>query len=410
MRFLLCCTLILILGPSSPAAHNESSKPNTLTPQEIADGWILLFDGETTYGWTSEGHVKVSDGTLAISGGNEPTARPNSPFGSFDLHFECMGSGQFVTAVQSARASSAIGDQVWQTVDLEMRDDPAKNGLSTSMIGGKTRKGSVTYPPGQLTIQFKGTETLALRNVKIKPVGLKAIFNGKDLTGWQAIPGHKSKFNVNEKGELNIKDGNGDIQTEGQWDDFVLQLDVFSNGPHLNSGVFFRALPGEFWSGYEAQIRNEWISDVVLKDGTKFTGSYTPKGDEASVQVYAKKNGRWQATKEKKSFAKSDVREVIDHRDQPIDFGTGAIYNRQAARKVVSNDYEWYTMTVAAQGNHIATWVNGYQVTDFTDTRPSNKSARNGSKVDKGPISLQGHDPTTDLNFRNIRIAELPKK
>jgi hypothetical protein len=98
---------------------------------------------------------------------------------------------------------------------------------------------------------------------------------------------------------------------------------------------------------------------------------------------------------------------VIDHRDQPIDFGTGAIYNRQPARKVVSNDYAWYTMTVIAQGEHIATWVNGYQTADFTDQRPANVSARNGSKVDKGPISLQGHDPTTDLSFRNIRIAEL---
>jgi hypothetical protein len=37
-------------------------------------------------------------------------------------------------------------------------------------------------------------------------------------------------------------------------------------------------------------------------------------------------------------------------------------------------------------------------------------NARNGCKLEKGPISLQGHDPTTDLSFRNIRIAELPKK
>ncbi|HEV3118417.1 MAG TPA: family 16 glycoside hydrolase, partial [Gemmataceae bacterium] len=61
-------------------------------------------------------------------------------------------------------------------------------------------------------------------------------------------------------------------------------------------------------------------------------------------------------------------------------------------------------------GNHLAVWVNGYQTADFTDTRAPNKSARKGSKVEKGPISLQGHDPTTDLSFRNIRIAELPKR
>jgi len=60
-----------------------------------------------------------------------------------------------------------------------------------------------------------------------------------------------------------------------------------------------------------------------------------------------------------------------------------------------------------ARGNHLAVWVNGYQTADFTDTRPPDKNARKGSKTDKGLISLQGHDPSTDLNFRNLRIAEL---
>jgi hypothetical protein len=199
---------------------------------------------------------------------------------------------------------------------------------------------------------------LFLRNVKLKPLGLAPIFNGKDLSGWKEIKGekNKSKFTVTDKGELNIKDGPGDIQTEGQWADFVLQLECFSNGKHLNSGVFFRTLPGQFWSGYEAQIRNQW------------------QGDD---------------------------------RTKPVDYGTGGIYNRQPARKVVSSDKEWFTMTIVANGKHLAVWVNGYQTADFTDMRKPDKSARNGSKVDKGPVSLQGHDKTTDLNFRNIRIAGL---
>ena len=67
--------------------------------------------------------------------------------------------------------------------------------------------------------------------------GWISLFNSKDLTGWKVIPGHKSEFGVNDKGELTIKNGNGDIQSESQWDDFALQIDVFSNGPHLNSGV-----------------------------------------------------------------------------------------------------------------------------------------------------------------------------
>jgi hypothetical protein len=114
-------------------------------------------------------------------------------------------------------------------------------------------------------------------------------------------------------------------------------------------------------------------------------------------------------TKEVKTLARDEIKEVVHHRDLPIDYGTGAIYNRQAARRVESDDRVWFTKTIVAHGNHLAVWVNGIQVSDFTDTRPADRSARKGLKLDKGPLSLQGHDPTTDLSFRNLRIAELPK-
>ena len=91
-----------------------------------------------------------------------------------------------------------------------------------------------------------------------------------------------------------------------------------------------------------------------------------------------------------------------------VDYGTGGIYRRMPAHKEVTKDNEWFTMTIIAHGRHMAVWVNGMQVTDWTDNRPLKDNARNGCRLEKGPISLQGHDATTDLSFRNIRIAELP--
>jgi len=100
---------------------------------------------------------------------------------------------------------------------------------------------------------------------------------------------------------------------------------------------------------------------------------------------------------------------VGDNRAEPVDYGTGGIYNRQPARKVVANDNEWFVLTLVAHGSHIATWVNVYQVTDFVDTRPVDQTnARRGTRTAAGVISIQGHDPTTNLSFRNIRIAEFP--
>ncbi|HEX4592593.1 MAG TPA: DUF1080 domain-containing protein, partial [Gemmataceae bacterium] len=207
-----------------------------------------------------------------------------------------------------------------------------------------------------------GEGELRLRNVKLKPLGLEPIVNGKDLTGWKRFTGNerqaKSKFTVTPEGWINVKNGPGDLQTEKQWADFIFQGECISNGRHLNSGVFFRCIPGQYQQGYEYQIQNGY------KD---------------------------------------------NDRTKPEDFGTGAIYRRVKARKVVPNDHEWFTMTLIANGNHISTWVNGYQTVDWTDTRPANDNARNGCKLGAGPISLQGHDPTTDLSFRNLRIADLKK-
>jgi hypothetical protein len=226
-------------------------------------------------------------------------------------------------------------------------------------------------------IALAGTGVI-FRNIKLKPLGLKSIFNGKDLAGWKEHPGKKSEFSVKE-GAIHVKNGPGDLQTEGQFDNFILQLECISNGKHLNSGVFFRCLPGQYQQGYEAQVHNGFGEE--------------PK--EYTLEDYDRQTHKLLGTRKEKYKA--------------LDYGTGAIYRRQPARMQMSKDNEWFGMTVVAEGRHLAVWVNGVMVTDWTDNRPENENARQGAKLGKGAISLQGHDPTTDLSFRNFRIAELGK-
>jgi hypothetical protein len=379
-------TLLLLLALPALGDDKNQGKANTLTPVEISEGWILLFDGETTFGWQTDGEAKTPDGTLLLGGSQATLALPTTRFGSFELRFAyryldgngtayisfppaSAGMGQEKTS-QAFKAGLArsMNAERWNVYQAHVQYAEGKAETATTRRE-VTSDGAVIEQstrgfafPVRIAFEVPAGQRFALRNVKLRPIGLTPLFNGKDLAGWKEIPGPKgprSKFTVTEKGELNVKDGPGFLQTEGQWDDFVLQLEVIANGKHLNSGVFFRGLAGQHWSGYEAQIRNQW------------------EGDD---------------------------------RTKPVDFGTGAIYRRQAARKVVSSDNEWFTLTVVAHGNHLATWVNGYQVSDFADTRPEDENARQGTKLSKGPIGLQGHDPATDLSFRNMRIAQLPRK
>jgi hypothetical protein len=332
--------VLTTLIAASMISGADDRKPNTLTKEEITEGWVLLFDGETKFGWKTTGDVAVENGDLVVGGSSESTIECTTTFGTGKLRFEYRIDAEPVGSLlingENAGSGNPADKGEWRTFEHDFDEGRVRMGV-TIPAGGKSR----------------------LRSVAFQPTGGKPIFDGKTLEGWKEIPGKKSKFTVTPEGWINVKDGNGDLQTVDQWDDFVYQMEIISNGKHLNSGVFYRAIPGEFWSGYEAQIRNQWEGD---------------------------------------------------NRAKPVDFGTGGVYNRQKARKVVSTDKEWFTMTIVAAGNHHSVWVNGYQTADYDDNAKPAKSARNGRKDEKGVISLQGHDPTTDLSFRNIRIAPVAKK
>ena len=192
----------------------------------------------------------------------------------------------------------------------------------------------------------------------IKPKGtLTSLFDGKTLAGWTLCD--KAEAEVVD-GSIRLTKGSGSLESEGKYGDFVLQLEYFTpvrpDGKGINSGVFFRCIPGETMNGYECQILNK----PGENDYEKFIGT-----------------------------------------------DTGGLFRRQVGRNVGPKDGEWNYITIAARGNRMATWVNGIQVTDWTDEREPHDNPRNGCRVEAGTIQFQGHDPGTEILFRNIRILNL---
>ncbi|MEX0677322.1 MAG: DUF1080 domain-containing protein [Pirellulales bacterium] len=384
---LLVCGLFLV-----GAAAIARDAPNTLSADELDDGWILLFDGQTTFGWKPSGDAnwRVADGVISVDSGEPGLLNTTTEFGDYVLKVDFRApqgtnSGVFLRTpakptnpavdcyelniadkkVSPFPTGSFVGREKaeptqetsqWRTFTVK-----AEGGHFTVAIDARRVLDYIDPRPlgrGYIGLQFNMGQ-VEFRNVKLKPLGLESIFNGRDLTGWKAHPGKNSKFTVTPERALNVKNGNGQLEFQHPIADFVLQLEIFSGGKHLNSGIFFRNIPGEFWQGYESQIQNGY------RDGD---------------------------------------------RTQPIDYGTGAFYRRQKARKVVPNDFEWFTKTLIAEGDHMAAWVNGYQVSDWTDTRQPDDNPRNGKRLAAGTIAIQGHDPTTDLSFRKLRLGEIPPR
>ncbi len=396
--FTVLSTLLLSACGSPEVADNDDAKPSapklelaTLTDQELSNGWISLFDGQTLFGWVPQGDAdwRVEDGAIVVSSGQKCLLCTSCYFDSYVLRVDFRADKETNSGI-FLRTAAEVGPDDVTTKCYELNIAPDDNPFPTGSLVKRAKvEGSyqsddwqtyeVTVDGAEVTVNvddetilqyndpdpiatgFIGLQhnsgKVAFRNIKLKPLGLESIFNGEDLSGWKDDQAKESKFSVTEEGYLNVKNGRGQLESEGEYGDFVLQLECISNKQHLNSGIFFRCIPGDVMNGYESQIHN--------------------------------------------GFEDSD-------RQKPMDWGTGGIFKRQVARIVAADDLKWFHKTLIVQGPHIAVWVNGMHVTDWTDNRQPNENPRRGLRTEPGTIMIQGHDPTTDLSFRNLEIANSP--
>jgi Domain of Unknown Function (DUF1080) len=328
------------------------------TARDLAEGWVQLWDGETTFGWeTSQGVAASKEGLVLkkdqeistivpIAGELAFSFAPKSAIVAFEL--EPIGSKQepFLFSLMPRN----------EVVKVSLKGELTKNNEWQITGAGQPVAWKASTRFVKLTIAC--TDSATLTKAWWRPTTAASIFDGKTLTGWKVYGGDAkkaaSKFEATTNGELRVTNGPGDLQTEAKYGDFCLQFECKTQGTALNSGIFFRCLPDQYQAGYEAQIQN------AFKD---------------------------------------------NDRTKPVDFGTGAIYRRIAARRVVSNDNQWFHMTVMPIGARLRTWVNGYPVVDWKDDRPVDENARKGLRTAPGHLSIQGHDPTTDILFRKLRVA-----
>ncbi|MGV3486068.1 MAG: 3-keto-disaccharide hydrolase [Planctomycetaceae bacterium] len=390
-------------APSAPAppvpptfeAAAEDLLSQRLSSEEVSQGWVRLFDGYTLFGWeiASAANWRVEDKAILVDSGDQGLLCTSVAWADYELSLEFKSdadtnSGIFLRTplkpadpnVDCYEVNIAPTDNPFPTGSIVGRQkvSAGKPGSEAAPLdAGKWHHYEMHVVGGEVTLHLDGQEVckytdpvplaagriglqhnqgkVAFRNIKIRPLGMQPLLD-KELSKWKKYPDKPGEFVINETGELRVTGGRGQIESQSSYANFAALIEAKTQSEKLNSGVFFRCIEGSEMNGYECQIQNGIV------DGNPLT---------------------------------------------PVDCGTGGIFRRQNARIVAASDREWFSMLLVADGLQIAAWVNGLQVTDWKDTRKPDANPRNGSRTDAGTLMLQAHDPTTDILFRQVKVAEL---
>ncbi|MCF7708296.1 MAG: DUF1080 domain-containing protein [Verrucomicrobia bacterium] len=107
------------------------------------------------------------------------------------------------------------------------------------------------------------TVFLACSAVNAGAIEWKALFNGKDLNGWEVV--NDARFEADD-GCLRLVDGMGWLRTKEKFRDFELQLEWRALEERYDSGVFLRTgVEGKPWpkEGWQVNLRYDAPGGLV---------------------------------------------------------------------------------------------------------------------------------------------------
>lgn len=219
-----------------------------------------------------------------------------------------------------------------------------------------------------------------------EPAGMRAIFNGKTLDGWDGDPRLWSVKDGVIHGETtpeNVAQGNTFILwKDGVLKDFDLRLEFRCNATN-NSGIQYRSKHIT-----DDKVRNKWVVrgyQHELRNEVKFPNTSSFIYDEGG------KRGRICLVGEVATW-EPDGKKVLK----------SDLIDQAGFEKLFKLD-EWNDVAIIARGNRIQHYLNGRLVLDFTDNDPQ-------LALKEGILALQLHaGKPMWAEFKNIRLHEVAK-
>ena len=193
------------------------------------------------------------------------------------------------------------------------------------------------------------------RNSKPSVAEWVSLFDGHSLNGWK-VGENAGTFSVKD-GQIIVHGPTAHLFYEGDYKNhdfknFELKLDVMTY-PGANSGIYFHTQYQESsWpeKGFEVQVNN----------------SHTD----------------WKRT--------------------------GSLYDVVNIKETYVKDMEWFTEYIKVEGKHVIVKLNDKTVVDYTepnDYKPA--PGQKGHFLSSGTFALQGHDPKSEVHFKNIMVKAL---
>lgn len=210
----------------------------------------------------------------------------------------------------------------------------------------------------------------------ISPAAATPLFNGRDLSGWEAdVPARDKDASLPDS--FVVRDGllvsrgkpEGHLVTKAAYRDYRLVVEYRFPGKGGNCGVLVHAsTPRALYKMFPRSI------EVQMMSGN--AGDFWCIQEDITVPDMETRRPR--KPTEKWGGAEGDARRILNLTD--------------GSEKPLG---EWNTMVIEARGRSLKVWVNGDLVNDG-----------DGATADRGRIALQAEG--TEVEFRKVEIGPLP--
>jgi hypothetical protein len=412
-------TLMTVISQSSSIAQLSEDKCqlNQLAPQEVKDGWKLLFDGKTLAGWRNFGKntlnegCEVQDGNLVIlgkggeMGGDIVTV---DQYEDFELYLEWAiapggNSGIFFHVLEEGYTGPFETGQEYQLIDdigfPDKLGEWQKTGADYAMHNAKNK---MIKPVGEFNsskiIVKNGNVEHWLNEKQVLAYELwtdewKALVQNSK---WKDYPGYGRA----RKGYIGLQNHGSEIKSRNiKIRDLTEQGKSLFNGTDLEGwkihgtekwyveeGFFVCESGPEKQYGYLATEKKykDFILRVQFKqesngnsgvffhssiDGTKISGwqvEVAPPGND-SGGIY-------------ESYGRGWLWQIPDEKENVLKMG------------------EWNDLVIKVEGDRVMTWLNNELMTDLRDEKIGKAT---------GVVALQIHDGGgIKVKWRNISIME----